>query len=299
MERAHEDIQTHLAPLAEVIVRYRKSLNPGRFSTKTESVMEITDHNRDADAIMVNVCQHAAAIEKLHGDCTFQLTCMLVDADGVTHESPPIVFSSADDHEGAVQQGDVAGLVSTLTRTNQRLAQQIARDHDDMGKVMGMFGTYAEGMAKMTAANAEADAVRFEHEREEKREQRESDKDLAELSVFERMASRWMVLQAAKEAKETMSQQTGTKEPAWKRLRTVARQILPRPAVRNLLGEDGVDLVDAIAMATSRDLVAQPLEELTAMVKRGDLEPTAFISICPELLPFADMFMGNEPMGEE
>ena len=290
------EIRENLPILVRVDVRHRAGLRGGRTYKRPTFAFEVEEESeRDEEIVFDGVMEKALDLEADEGCPCFFVADVVVQPPGESVQvsrSIPFRIDGTDDPENEHNQ-----IIGGLTRTANMQDKMIGRLLSRLDALTESQVRQATALAELKRSDAETMRVKYEHEDRMAERASEDARAESEHELIRELGLPFLALQAAKEARKDITQQDGKRMAAWRRLRQMAQIIQHREAAREAFGEEGIDLVEAIADAKKRDDVEGAFAELRQRMQSGEIKFWEVLRVCPELVAFADMFVGA-PQGQ-
>lgn len=280
------ELQENVQLVTRVTIKYRAGTG-GRPRKDDRIDYEITrDDERNAEEIFAALMDASEQADMDAGPCKFWWELSVLppgEAEQITRRGS---FRLDDDAGGG---GELRTIVSTLERTNRNYDTLLGRVLGRLDEQIGLNGKLATAQGELLKANAEVMRVQYEHEERMAEHQTAADRADAELDLIKDLGPKWLMLQAAREARKDVSNMGGPKMPAWRRLTKIAPALLRREPVCQVLGESGVDLFRSLAVAKTFEEVNEIWAAFRQLCADGEIDLWALVATAPEVAAFADM----------
>lgn len=288
LEALRREIHDNLPALVRVDVRTRASRWNGRATKQPTFRYEIDDAaERDADAIHTAIIEEATGIEEEAGTACMFSAEVIVQPLGEAAQVTRTITFRLDDEAGELDELGVQ--MASLARVASFQDRLLTRTMGRMDQVMQQNADMSRSLGELNRSAAELRKVEFEHADRMAERAADESRSEQEFELIRDLGPKFLMLQAAKEARRETSDRGGPKVAAWRRLISVARILREREAVREILGEDGSDIMDAIAESKRRADVEAQFAELKERFAAGKIDIWRLLQAAPELVAFADM----------
>lgn len=279
----HEEIARHLPVLARVELYYRRG-KAGRFRNAGWEYSVADETERNTETIFSAIMDECDAINEREGSCRFQMRCVVLEVGEAEKRTPPITFRTDDDGD---DEGEGAIMVRELARGYKESIAANGRMMGQLEKATGMVVKMAETITESAGPAIEMAKLKYEHDRYTVQQEEQAREYEAEMQMMGDLLSKALIVTGSRKAAQDLPDE----KPAWEHAVDIARKVQGRATLREALGQDGADLLDAVANATTQAEVEGPMIQLKLLVKSGAVKLDAVLAAAPELLPFAQ-FLG-------
>lgn len=288
LEALRREIHDNLPLLVRVDVRTRASKWNGRTTKQPTFRYEVDDDaERDADTIHGAIIEEATAIEEEAGTACMFSAEVVVQPLGEAAQVTRTINFRLDDEAGELDELGVQ--MASLARVASFQDRLLTRTMGRMDQVMEQNASMSRALGELNRSTAELRKIELEHADRMAARASEDARSEQEFAVITDLGPKFLAYQAAKDARRETSERGGPKVAAWRRLISVARILREREAVREILGEDGSDIMDAIAESKRRADVEAQFSELKDRFAAGKIDMWKLLQVAPELVAFADM----------
>jgi len=282
---AYEEILKHIAVAVRFELSYRRGGKSGRFRLSGWEYTIANEDERDTTTIFGALIDECDALNEREGSCKFQLRTVVMQPGEAEKHAPPVTFRTDEDEDGA--DSEAASVMREMGRGYKEAIAANGRMMGQLEKATGMVVKMAETITESAGPAIEMAKLKYEHDRWTVEQEGAAEEYTAEMNMMGDLLGKALIVTGARKAAKDLPDD----KPAWEHAVDIAGQVRTRDALREALGQDGADLLDAVAAATSQQEVEGPMIQLKLLVKSGAVKLDAVLAAAPELLPFAS-FLG-------
>lgn len=284
------EIRSYISVLTRVEIRHRRSHAAGRMGGKPFSFVIESEDERDSDKIFDEIIKHCEEREEKDGwEYTWQAELMIMPKGETVSSAAKITFRL---NEGdGVGSSEVTQIIALQGRSLRTLDLAYSRALGQVDKMVARQVELAHQYSEILKNNAEAKRIEYEHEERMAATASEDRKDEQELNLVVDLGTKALAIAAAREARTVETKAGEDPQIAWKKVRTIAQRIRNRPAVRELLGEEGSDLLDSMAAVKNLEQAQAIAEGFAKLQKDQKINFFEVVKVAPELLPVLDLLV--------
>jgi hypothetical protein len=303
-ETLRETLEQHAPGVTWIDVRYRRGRRAGK-STPTGIGIRPEPGERQGEILFGLVLEAARTFQQQRPDLAEEpvvfsaVITVRVDDTGATRQLPAAVFRLAepetDDDAGTEVRDEALSALRTLQGTVKMQDGLLSRQHQQLEKLVGIAVSSIEAASKARVVDVEVRRLDLEEERLRADAVARDNDSERQWSFLSQNAPRALALLGAKQAQaeaRAAAKEGGTPLLAsWRRLAALAKVLRDRDPLLVALGEEGCDLLDALASATTRREVEDVCGLFGDAVTAGRINPWQCLQHAPELRPFLDLLV--------